>query len=193
MPGKKAFKTFTIVILALALVAVTAWLFTGGLRFGRFVFLDRHTDITTKIVSGSDPWPQPIASSPYSYDESAGKIWLLDPVYFYERYIGLKVLYGETAMARGDSDAGGHIEVDYVHDLPQGEGDMQITGVDSDGTVHFTFQNKDVKLKPGENWTGEPHYSTVTAPGSRGSVLVNLTEVDTFTNYGLFDIIRVEG
>lgn len=192
MHTKLAIRLSALMLTIMVILVMISGCICCGPGTGKFVFLDRQTDITTKIVNGSDPWPQPISSGSYSYNESSGKIWLLFPEYFYNSYLGLKVVYGDTAMTHGDVGVGGHIWINYIQEYSRQEGDVQINGADGDGTVHFKFKDQDITLKPGESWTGEAYSTIEDVPGENGTVRLNFTKVDTFTNYGLKDISSIE-
>lgn len=184
MPGKQMASKLSLMLLAiLVLSMVCGCCMCCGVGNGKFVFLERSTNETWKLLSGSDPVPQPVPSVPYSYDDSTHKLWLIDPLNFANNYPGLKIVYGERALV----GIGGRSNLYYVHDLPYGDGDVTIEKVDGDGTVYFSYKKQNVVLKPGESWSGEAYSVNLSTFGVSGPLTVSLTKADTLTNYGLLD------
>jgi len=167
----------------------------SGPGTGRFVLIDRYTNVTANIINGSDPLPTPITSVKYDFDNSTKKLWLLFSPDFYQHYPGLKVFYGDTAWAHGhgDVDFGGHSDYSLISQLPYESRDVEITDVKGNGTVIFKYRDIDIVLAPGQSWSGDAYATIESAMGRNGTVSLNVTRVDTFTNYGLLDAFSVTG
>jgi hypothetical protein len=182
------FLTF-IVFVAILSVGGCCCCSLSGPGTGRFVFLDRHTDVTARVLNGTDPNPQPIPSQKYDFNNDTKKLWLLFPENFYQHYPGLKVFYGDTAWAfgHGDADFGGHSDYSLISQLPYESRDVKVVDVKGNGTVIFKYRNQDIVLMPGESWSGDAYTTTESTMGRNGTVSLNVTRMDTFTNYGLLD------
>ncbi len=167
----------------------------AGPETGRFVFLDRHTDVTAIVVSGTDPNPQPIPSVKYDFDNDTKKLWLLFPQDLYQHYPGLKVFYGDSAWAfgHGGVDFGGHSDYSLISQLPYESRGVEITDVKGNGTVIFKYRDQDIVLAPGESWSDDAYTTMESTMGRNGTVWLNVTRMDTFTNYGLLDASSVTG
>ncbi len=147
------------------------------------------------VVNGTDPNPQPIPSVKYDFDNDTKKLWLLFPQDFYQHYPGLKVFYGDTAWAfgHGDVDFGGHSDYSLISQLPFQKGDVKVVDVKGNGTVLFKYHERNIVLAPGESWSGDAYATMESTQSRNGTVMLNVTRVDTFTNYGLLDASSITG
>lgn len=119
----------------------------------QYVFLEVNNSIHNEVIEGKYwghvEWD---GFGYYSYDHSDGTLLSMswDEV---EMTDDTKMILGSMISENGDVSGGYAAALHEIHDLPSSSSNLNITQIDEDGTVYFTYKDSSMVLVPNEEWT----------------------------------------
>jgi len=150
----------------------------------QYIFLDQHTNINGKTISGECPMMM-IDFPTYSFKKETG---ILNGMINFEVNEKLKVVYGWGTSLSGDAGGGAGTTLVGIYEFPYNGEDIVINKIDNDGTVQFTYKGKAITLKPNSEWED---IKTETNKETKGCIRED-TITDKIINYGILDKTKIK-
>jgi hypothetical protein len=136
---------------------------------------------------------------------SAGYMYIDFPLYSWNEYDksiktysynistdNLIAIYGYWESLGGDIGSGASAGASGISDLPYNNGNFTLSKIDVDGTIYVRYEDQNVTLRPGQNWSRitswikVDQYLNYTTKMNETSK-VNMILTDTIYNYGLWN------
>ncbi len=148
----------------------------------QYVFLEQHYYTQSELLEGYSP--HVVFDFPtYSFDSSTGI--LTDYGENVEMNKSIQIILGTGSSASGDALSGGATKLLGIQKTPCKYADFNITNLDADGTVYFSYKDSVMVLLPNEEWLVTS--SEIKEEIDNGDIIgiVKYTYTNRITNWGL--------
>jgi hypothetical protein len=152
-----------------------------------YVFIEHYISTYGEPIVGKYPFMF-IDFPLYSFSEKTGTLNAKWPNW--EINDSLKAVLGDGSGLSGCAGSGMSTSVYGVYDLPYERNNLKILEIESDGTVHLSYNSLSIVLKSGEKWSNVKSFID-TKENDGATAKAKLTTTDTIVNYGLLDKSKI--
>lgn len=152
----------------------------------KYLFLEQHKRVFGESIDDGCDIGLMIDFPMYSFNKEEGV--LRDYTGNLTALEDLIIVYGYGSSRGGAAGGGAATGLKGINEIPYTDDHIAIEEITNTGTVNINYQNNDLRLAVGEEWTQE-NSSVVEG---YGGCEVSITETHTVTNFGIFDKDKIE-